>query len=581
VNLKLRNNGGTMFYLEKRDGLAKLGKLEYEEFKIETPCLLKFGSEILEKFDYGKAPYPVKKIAPELYEKLKPAEQEIKILTGLNTLSPRDFVKSLLVTELRPVFAVAAATSLNLPLLVYLGIDIVDNILAISKAYEGVYFLPGFELSIEDLEKLPCRCEICREYSVSELKKLEKEEMAEIIAKHNTVVLENEVEKCRVLIRKEELRNYVEAMVKLNPELTAMLRLSDFSVTSSHTGVCKFFPRFKRSKCLFATMESSYRFEVRYFLKRVFECYRPETRTLLLLPCTATKPYLVSPTHRELRRRVEINISEIIISSPLVVPREFELIYPASNYDTPVTGHWSDEEVAFVSSWLAKFIEKGNFEKIIAHVEGGYRRVVEKAVEGYEGVEIVYTAEEGILSHKAITKLKQEIEKVRTEIPKFDLFTKIFESMFNYQFGTRVDELYEIFGGVEVRGRYPDLEFYIRTKEKKKRSEKDRIARIDVSTGSLDIYSQIAAYLIGRGIYTVRIADFEPKSKVFASGVIEAHYEIRPNDVIVFHNENIYGVGVAVMSGEEMVERDAGLAFRVRRMWSWESENWCMKNKEI
>lgn len=516
-----------MFYTEKRDGFARLGVLELEE-KIRTPAMLEI--ESMERFDFGKAPYAVKNLFPEIYEKLKP-KGEIAILTGLSAMMPREINEAF--SEVRgnkAVFAVACATPLNVSVLIYLGADLVDNLMAIAKAYRGIYFLGDLEIEVEKLQRFPCNCEHCRR---REIRDLSKEETYEIVAKHNSEVLRQEVEKCRILIAEESLRNYVESKSKLNPELTALLRFSDFEEKNC-------FPRFRKSTLYFTSQESLNRFEVSYFFRRALECYEPKTKALLLLPCTAKKPYLTSRTHRTIRSAVKVNVNEIVISSPLVVPREFELLYPAVNYDTPVTGYWSDEEIDFVAKWLGKFVEKGKFEKIVAHVEGGYKKVVERALRDFD---VVFTAEDGVLSESSLKKLKKELEGYES----FDLFAEMFSHALSYQFGIEAKG--------SVRGRYPEIELV----------KGERIARFDLKYGNLDIYGELAKELIRRGDYVVKIEEFEPSSTIFCAGVEYADEKILPNDVVVFYNSQIYGVGVARMQGKEMVEAEKGVAVEVRR----------------
>ncbi|MEM4523966.1 MAG: archaeosine synthase subunit alpha [Archaeoglobaceae archaeon] len=518
-----------MFYTEKRDGFARIGVLEFEE-KLRTPAMLE--GKILEKFDFGMAPYPVKKIFPEIYEKLKPSG-EIKVLTGISTMMPREIAEAF--SELRstkPLFAVACATPLNVSMLIYLGADLVDNLMAIAKAYRGIYFFGEIEVAIERLESFPCNCEFCKRQRIRELK---KEEVYEIVERHNTEVLRREVEKCRHLIEEENLRNYVEAKSKLSPELTALLRFSDFEDS-------EFFPRFKKTTCYFTSQESVNRFEVKYFLQRAVECYEPKTKALLLLPCTAKKPYLISKTHRMIKSAVNVNVNEIIISSPLVVPRELELIYPAINYDTPVTGHWGEEEIEFVAGWLKKFVEKGNFEKIIAHVEAGYKKVVERALKDYD---VTFTAQGDILSRESLRRLKKELESFES----YDQFIEMFRHASRYQFEVEIDGI--------VRGKYPDIELFGR----------ERIARFDLKYGQLDIYGDFILKLIKNKKYVVEIDEFEPSSTIFCAGIKFADERIRPNDLVVFYNSSIYGVGIARICGKEMMEAEKGVAVEVKRKY--------------
>lgn len=523
-----------MFYSEKRDGFARMAKLEFNGRTLKTPTMLEFDS--IPAWDFGLAPTSLKFIDEKLYDELKAKDEKVEILTSLHLLSPRQLVQVFEdLKGLKPIYAASSALPWNVPLLIYLGVDLVDNILAIAKAFSGIYFLGEVEVKAENLKKLPCYCVHCRGMALEEI-----EDVSEVIAKHNTEMLRMEVEKCRRLIAEEGLRNYVEAKVKLHPELTAALRLSD----SIRNHAC--FPRFRKARCNFSTIESQNRFEVRYFFERALECYEPFSKTVLLLPCTARKPYLTSKTHRMIREKVRVNVNEIVISSPLVVPREFELLYPAINYDTPVTGYWSEEEVSFVAGWLKKFLEKGGFEKVVAHVTGGYRKVVEK-VEREVDAEFVYTAEKDVLSDLSLQRLKAEVEEGK----RVDLHKRIFDHMLRYQFGVSLE------GKVKVQGKYPELELL----------EKSRVARVDTNYGMLDIYDRLALRLLEDEIYTVEIGDFEVKSTIFAGGVLKADERIRPNDVVVFHSSKIFGVGLAAMSGREMNEMDKGIAINVRRKY--------------
>jgi archaeosine synthase len=519
-----------MFYTEKRDGFARLGILEVEGEKIKTPTMLE--KEFLKKLELEKIPYQVKNIDPSAYEKLK-TSGEINTLIGISSMMPREIFEAFSAARgKKPILAVACATPLNASILIYLGADLIDNLMAMAKAYSGVYFIGDVEIRVDNLERFPCSCKFCKR---QELRNMRKEEIYETVANHNTEMLRQEVEKCRILLERENFRGYVEAKTKLKPELTALLRFSDFEENN-------LFPRFRKSTCYFTSQESANRFEVRYFLQRAVDCYEPKTKCLLLLPCTAKKPYLISKTHRTIKEAVKVNVNEIIISSPLVVPREFELMYPAVNYDTPVTGYWSDEEIEFVSKWLKKFVDKGKFEKIVAHVEGGYKRVVEKALTNYD---VKFTAEGDILSKESLKKLKKELEG----FDSYELFIEMFKHALRYQFELE-------FEGV-VKGRYPEIELHT----------KERVARFDLKFGNLDIYGELAMELIKRGNYIVEIDDFEPSSTIFCAGIKSADEKIRPNDVVVFHNSFIYGVGIARMSGKEMVESEKGIAVEVRRKY--------------
>ncbi len=517
-----------MFRQEKRFGLARVGTIELKGKRLKTPTIIDYmdRSNILDLIDFGKAPRVLEILDEDKFRVLGSKDENVVVLTGLSTLKPKElveFIYRLRMSTHKPIYAVAIATPLNLPLLYYMGIDLFDNIVAILKAYQGIYMTEFGEF---EFDRPVCNCPVCLKGDFSH----------EGLARHNTFVMNRVLN----LMVREDLRNLVEAWVKFDPELDAMLRFFDRLN-------CEF-PRFNRYKVIMTTEHSFTRPEVTYFLKRSSECYEPKGKGLIILPCSARKPYLKSRSHSKIRMFVgdvcKRGFEEIIVSSPLVVPRVFELVYPALNYDVTVTGDWSLDEINFVSSHLSKFIDK-NFELIVGHVTGGYRKVVEKTSD-LLGFDVVWTAEKDVTSIESLKNLKRVLDKF--EFEGFDLKRSIFEHMMRYQF----DVEFEV---ENVRGKYPNLEFY----------GNGRVARVDTNYGCLDIDLSIARYLIERSVYYVEIENFKPKGTIFAVGVRDADKRIRPNDIVAFYNDEYLGVGRALMFGEEMVKND-GKAVDVKKV---------------
>jgi|Deesub1362B_J571_1020462.scaffolds.fasta_scaffold00220_29 archaeosine synthase len=540
-------------YLIKRDGWARICQMKVENHDITTPAVISLDGKksLLGKIDFDLVPYSLKALNEEKFNKLYQEDRNFIVGTGLSVLSPPELVKYLI--ELRkksitkPFIVTGIATPQNLPILCYYGVDLVDDSRVVMAAYEGYYLLETGSFLVEKLKELPCSCKACERVRAN-FPNLKREEKVDFLKEHNTLKLQEQARLLREIIRSETLRNYIEVRAKTSPELTVMLRKADETDFFE-----RMYPRFKRSIVYMNTMESFKRPEVGYFLKRIAEVYKPQTKTALLLPCTARKPYSLSKTHRKVLNSIGKLVSfvdEIIISSPLVCPREFELTYPAQNYDTPVTGVWSGEEIDFVAENLLNLLI--GFEKIIAHVEGGYRKVVEKVEKEIEG-EVIYTSENGVTSKKSIKNLREKLEEVRIETrDRKDRYLAIFNSMFRYQFGL---ELKEFIKGGKVRGRYPNLELYL----------KERVLRIDNLYGMLDVDLGLAEDLVKKKMNLVEIGEFEPKGTIFSAGIVDADEEIRPNDIVFFKNDSFVGVGRALMSGEEMVEAAKGVAIEVKR----------------
>ena len=90
---------------------------------------------------------------------------------------------------------------------------------------------------------------------------------------------------------------------------------------------------------------------------------------LVLLPCSARKPYRLSKSHRKFIQALGTNAChEVMVTSPLgLVPRDLEDVWPAAFYDIPVTGDWSLDEVQRIESMVRNLVNRHNYNRIINH----------------------------------------------------------------------------------------------------------------------------------------------------------------------------------------------------------------------
>ncbi len=90
---------------------------------------------------------------------------------------------------------------------------------------------------------------------------------------------------------------------------------------------------------------------------------------LMLLPCSARKPYRMSKSHRKFLDAIGHSaFHEVMVTSPLgLVPRDLEETWPASHYDIPVTGEWSLDEIERTSHMLKSLLESNNYHTVINH----------------------------------------------------------------------------------------------------------------------------------------------------------------------------------------------------------------------
>ena len=92
-------------------------------------------------------------------------------------------------------------------------------------------------------------------------------------------------------------------------------------------------------------------------------------RVLVLLPCSARKPYRFSKSHRRFIEAIGTNaVHEVMVTSPLgLVPRDVEQVWPAQHYDLAVTGRWSADELDRIGSMLSALIDAHDYQCIVDH----------------------------------------------------------------------------------------------------------------------------------------------------------------------------------------------------------------------
>ena len=484
------------------------------------------------------------------FSKEKPEDADVYILGEAGSLrNPRDLISAVtgVRTRIPPdtaLYAPAIATPANLSFLAYLGIDLTDRTRMIADAYFGRYHTRDGAFSLSDLVELPCYCEHCKA-----LKGGYNNDSYdyEHLAGHNVLKLEEELLAVRQAIRSENIREYIERQVRVAPNLTAALRLLD----QEHTYIEARTPQHRQSIFYANTAESLQRVEVTRFAERVLTRYTaPKSDVLLLLPCSAKKPYSTSRSHRFFAEAIGSHrryLHELILTSPMaLVPRELEEVYPAANYDVPVTGSWDLEERAWLLHCLDAYLEKNKYAHIVAHLEGELRETVED-----HGIDAVYTG--GGTKDAALARLSEAVGvachgAVRLE----DHRLQRYRATADYYFGKGASGVL-LAGKVKIRGR-------------EVQDEHGKPLAAMTPNGMLALSIEGAKRLEPLGKYIVTIGDFVPKGSLLAPGVIDADPQIRPGDEVIIKGEKAFGVGRAKMSGWEMVESRRGMAADLRQM---------------
>lgn len=548
------------FSVKQRDGPGRVGQLLTNDKKVSTPNILfldtsRFKAPRFSEITLTKEIEKNSKIVSE-DDNLSEVEENIIIVKYASQLlnQSKKFVN--FIVELREkigyqkaIYLPGVGNPTNMALLVYLGVDLFDSTSAIVAARNNQFFFENEIIQKENLKEIFCNCPRCSK------KQSPKDLEYEDILNHNYYAIFSKVKQIRNTIENGNLRNLVETQIRIDPESAALLKNLDqnhYDYLERRTPVAS------KSKLIASSKESMNRAEILRFQERVISRYKkPESaKILLLLPCSARKPYFLSKTHKFFRNTIQSIdnpniVHELIITSPLgLVPRELELTYPAANYDIPVTGVWEDYEKEMIKSLLSKYIKNNKYEKIIAHLPEELTNFIKPLVKT-----ATVTCIDKPASDKSLEKLKQTLEKASSDYKKVKYIDKVKEeimSLASYQFGKKNAQ--ELLKNSTIKGKYPYRKIFEANKQ---------LGMITQDRGLISLTLDGAKKIKD---YSVKIYDdFQLKGSVFAPGIIDADEKIRINDEVIVKSKNkIVAIGVSQMTAEEMKKSDYGKAVKVR-----------------
>ena len=263
------------------------------------------------------------------------------------------------------------------PILIYLGIDLIDSSYLLFLTSENFYDTIEFLLPIYKVKFLPCSCIACKGNLRNLYDVKHSQDKIDLLCLHNLISANNYIRKVKQYLRYEDYRAFVEKSSLDDTNIISTLKILDrdfFDLVRYETPITQ---KDKKIKCL---GPSSYnRPDFREFREKVVETFKPEewTTLIILLPCSAKKPYSTSKSHKlfhkSIRKFPEFpSFQEIILTSPLgAIPRQLENVYPVNSYDISVTGNWDEEEKKITSEMLLDLLKK--YDKsipIICHLEG-------------------------------------------------------------------------------------------------------------------------------------------------------------------------------------------------------------------
>ena len=417
-------------------------------------------------------------------------------------------------------------------LLTYMGVDVFDDSLPRAAGLEHVRLMPEAEVSMDEGD----------------------------VAGANVASMEEELEKVRMFIRADRLRELADQRSFSSPSNVALLRLYDQEAYLYVEETCS------TVGCRFGcnSTQALRRPDLKRYRERVGMYRKPEhKRILLLLPCSAKKPYHISKSHRAFASAIhtaqhDTLVHEVIVTSPLgMVPRELDACYPANSYDIPVTGEWKCEEKRMIREMVGSLISQG-YDKVICHLGDDY-----ELVEGLADMECTVVGDP--TSPKSLENLDKALRAAAKDMEPVDYLVdrnNLARNLLEFQFGKEIADLLMDENTYAI-GKFPYWK-YIR-EDPQDRKRKVQIGMMTPERGMVSLTLEGAEIVAAAGFATVEIMDFELKGNLFAVGVVKADPRIRIGDeAVIVCNGQVRGVGVAMMCGREMTDLKRGIAVKVR-----------------
>ena len=415
----------------------------------------------------------------------------------------------------------------TLALYSYMGIDVFDDSVARVAGINGILSIPEGEI-------------------------VSGEDMTE----RNISAMAEECSKIHDFISGERLRELVDQRAPSSASSVAVLRIFDDEGYAYQEEECS------TVGCRFScnTTQALRRPEVLRYRKMIMERYeKPEhKRVLVLLPCSAKKPYHISKTHRRFLSAIhtaghDVLVHEVIVTSPLgAVPRELDVFFPPKSYDIPVTGQWKPEEKEFIRELVGHIIEQG-YDTVISHL-GEDTELVSGLCEMKETVVGDPT------SPASLQNLDNALREATKGMEGFGDYAtdrnETIRSVLTFQFGKEIADAImdkDTYG----MGKFPYWKIM--------RGKNLQLGMLTEERGMISMTLDGAKILAEHKYHIVDIMDFELKGSLFAVGVKDADPSIRIGDeAVIMCNGEVKAVGVAMMSGREMKELNRGVAVRIR-----------------
>lgn len=293
----------------------------------------------------------------------------------------------------KPVHLFGGGHPLIMPLMVALGIDSFDSASYILYARQGRYITEHGTYRINEMEYLPCECEVCSRYTARELMEMSPRERARLIALHNLHVINREIKRIKTAIREGRLWELIEERARTHPSVREALNATLRYVKWMEKLDTKIRGN-ARGMFLYDTT-SYFRPELLRHREFISQRYAIRHDRVVLIPGDPTdKPYRHSKIFREAKKKGIVNDrDEVLFYLPFfdIVPKDIDQTYPYAQFEMPLSV--SSELLEAMLSKMLVIIKKSiaSGKKVVVaycdRLEWSRKEVIERLMS--ENIEIV------------------------------------------------------------------------------------------------------------------------------------------------------------------------------------------------
>ncbi|MDL2246550.1 tRNA guanosine(15) transglycosylase TgtA [Methanobrevibacter sp. OttesenSCG-928-K11] len=438
----------------------------------------------------------------------------------------------------KPRHLMGAGHPMLFALAVAMGCDLFDSAAYILYAEDDRFLTTRGTYKLENLQEMPCSCEVCMKYTPDDLRAMDKDKRKELIAIHNLYVSFAEIKLIRQAIYEGSLMELVEERCRVHPNLLdAYRKLGVYAYDLE-----KYDPRSKKSAFFYTGSESLFRSEIKRHIDKLREM--PRKRDLVILP-PGRKPYSKYLSGKLgdfyiYGRQLDIDLDNtdfMVLDVPFgLIPLDIDEAYPLGQNQAPKIKDVTSIE--FLGDLISEFVEY--YSQTLIHSS-----IIDKLNVGLYNI------------HEDSDKIRFKKDDVR----------KI-KAIADYQFGIGTGEA--LFKG--------DI-----TLEKSKKTGKIRhiyaegelVANMRASDSYFVLSTKGAKRLHRFSEYpknrVVVNKDSEPFTRegksVFAKFVTDCDKNIRSNDEVLLVNEEdeLLAYGKSLLSFNEIMDFKTGQAIKNRK----------------